>query len=33
VLAAVTSLVGALVGGRAGMRFHRRVDRVDADAY
>lgn len=33
VLAALTSLVGAVVGGRAGMRFHRRVDRVDVDAY
>jgi len=33
VLAAVTSLVGAVVGGSAGMRFHRRVDQVDVDAY
>lgn len=31
-LAAVTSLVGAIVGGKAGMRFHRRVDRADLDA-
>ena len=29
VLAAVTSLLGAIAGGAAGMRFHRRVDRVD----
>jgi hypothetical protein len=28
VLAAVTSLIGAVVGGSAGMRFHRKVDRV-----
>ena len=33
VLAAVTSLVGALLGGIAGMRFHRRVDRVDLEGY
>jgi hypothetical protein len=31
VLAAVTSLVGAIAGGSAGMRFHRRVDRADLD--
>ena len=31
VLAAVTSLIGAIAGGSAGMRFHRRVDRVDLD--
>ena len=30
VLVAVTSLVGALVGGAAGMRYHRRVDRAGA---
>src|SRR5690554_1238308 len=28
VLVAVASLVGAILGGMAGMRFHRRVDRV-----
>lgn len=28
VLLAVASLVGAILGGMAGMRFHRRVDRV-----
>lgn len=28
ILAVVASLVGALFGGMAGMRFHRRVDRV-----
>ena len=28
VLVAVASLVGAILGGLAGMRFHRRVDRV-----
>jgi hypothetical protein len=28
-VAAVVSLAGAVVGGRAGMRFHRRVDRAD----
>jgi hypothetical protein len=28
VLAAVAALVGAVLGGIAGMRFHRRVDRV-----
>jgi hypothetical protein len=33
VLAALTSLVGAVLGGSAGMRFHRRVDQVDVDAY
>ena len=32
VLAAVTSLIGAVAGGTAGMRFHRKVDRVDVDA-
>jgi hypothetical protein len=30
VLLAVISLVGAVLGGLAGMRFHRRVDRVSA---
>jgi hypothetical protein len=29
---AVVSLVGAVLGGLAGMRFHRRVDRVTAEA-
>ena len=29
VLAALTSLAGAVLGGMAGMRFHRRVDRAD----
>ncbi|BDV31236.1 hypothetical protein [Microbacterium terricola] len=29
--AAVVALVGALLGGLAGMRFHRRVDRVGLD--
>ena len=33
VLAAITSLIGAVLGGIAGMRFHRRVDRVDVDGY
>ncbi|NYG08348.1 hypothetical protein BJ986_002835 [Phycicoccus badiiscoriae] len=33
VLAAVTSLAGAIVGGSAGMRFHRRVDLVEVDTY
>lgn len=28
ILVAVASLVGAILGGMAGMRFHRRVDRV-----
>ena len=28
-VAAVVSLAGAVLGGRAGMRFHRRVDRAD----
>ncbi len=28
VIVAITSLVGALLGGLAGMRFHRRVDRA-----
>lgn len=28
VLVAIASLVGAILGGMAGMRFHRRVDRV-----
>lgn len=32
ILAAVTSLIGAILGGKAGMRFHRKVDRVDVDA-
>jgi hypothetical protein len=32
-LAALTSLIGAVGGGSAGMRFHRRVDRVDVDAH
>ena len=29
---AVTSLVGALLGGKAGMHFHRKVDRTALDA-
>jgi hypothetical protein len=28
VLVAIVSLVGAILGGLAGMRFHRKVDRV-----
>jgi len=28
VAAALVSLLGAILGGRAGMRFHRRVDRT-----
>ena len=32
VLVAITSLVGAILGGLAGMRYHRRVDRAGFDA-
>jgi hypothetical protein len=32
VIAAATSLVGAIVGGLAGMRYHRRVDRTGLGA-
>ena len=32
ILVAVTSLVGAVLGGLAGMRYHRRVDRAGLDA-
>lgn len=32
VLVAVTSLVGAILGGLAGMRYHRRVDRAGFEA-
>ncbi len=28
---AVASLIGAILGGLAGMRFHRRVDRVNLE--
>jgi hypothetical protein len=31
VLLAIVSLIGAVLGGLAGMRFHRRVDRVPAN--
>ena len=31
VLLALVSLAGAVVGGSAGMRFHRRVDRAGLD--
>ena len=31
VIAAVIALVGAILGGVAGMRFHRKVDRVGLD--
>ncbi len=33
ILAGITSLIGAVVGGSAGMRFHRKVDRVDIESY
>ncbi len=29
ILVVVLALVGAILGGLAGMRFHRRVDRAD----
>jgi hypothetical protein len=32
ILVAVASLVGAILGGLAGMRYHRRVDRAGLDA-
>ena len=32
VLVAVTSLIGAILGGLAGMRYHRRVDRAGLEA-
>lgn len=32
VVVALASLLGALIGGRAGMHFHRKVDRVVLDA-
>jgi hypothetical protein len=32
VIVAVTSLAGAILGGIAGTRYHRRIDAVDLDA-
>jgi hypothetical protein len=32
IIVAVTSLVGAILGGIAGTRYHRRIDEVDLDA-
>jgi membrane associated rhomboid family serine protease len=31
VVAALAALVGAILGGLAGMRYHRRIDRADYD--
>jgi ABC-type dipeptide/oligopeptide/nickel transport system permease subunit len=33
VVALLIALVGAILGGIAGMRFHRRVDRVVREPY